>query len=190
MSDLGLIALFVAPLNRAGIPYFVTGGVASVIYGEPRLTRDIDLVLALDVRDAERFAALWPADTFYVPPIEVIVEEAGRTAHGHFNVIHHESTLRADVYLPGDDPLNRWAFAHAVRRRVDDMDVMLAPVEAVILNKLRYYTLGGSTRHLRDIRQMLDVSGPLIDEAFLREQCDVLGLHDAMTHARAWDPNG
>jgi hypothetical protein len=64
VSDLGLIALLVAPLSRAGIPYFVTDGVASVIYGEPRLTRDIDLVLALDVRDAERFAARWPADTF------------------------------------------------------------------------------------------------------------------------------
>jgi hypothetical protein len=37
---------------------------------------------------------------------------------------------------------------------------------------------------------MLDVSGALIDEAFLREQCDVLGLNEAMTQARAWDPNG
>jgi hypothetical protein len=46
VNEPGLITLFVAPLHRAGIPYVVTGGVASVIYGEPRLTRDIDLVLA------------------------------------------------------------------------------------------------------------------------------------------------
>ena len=189
MTEPGLIALFVAPLNRAGIPYVVTGGVASVIYGEPRLTRDIDLVLALDVRDAERFAALWPADTFYVPPLEVIIEEARRAAHGHFKVIHHESTLRADVYLPGDDPLNRRAFAKAVPRRVDDVVVMLAPVEAVILNKLRCYTQGGSQRHLRDIRQMLEVSGALVDEAFLRDQTLALGLVDAMARARRFDPD-
>jgi hypothetical protein len=120
----------------------------------------------------------------------VSIEEAGRAAYGHFNVTHHESTLRADVYLPGDDPLNRWAFSHAVLSRVGDMDVMLAPAEAVILHKLRHYARGGSTRHLRDIRQMLDVSGALIDEAFLRERCDALGLNVAMTQARAWDPNG
>ena len=37
-----LIALFVRPLNECGISYLVTGGVASIVYGEPRFTRDID----------------------------------------------------------------------------------------------------------------------------------------------------
>jgi hypothetical protein len=105
-------------------------------------------------------------------------------------MIHHDSTLRADVYLPGDDPLNRWAFANAVQRRVDDVDVMLAPVEAVILNKLRDDTQGGSQRHLRDIREMLEVSGALVDEAFLREQTVALGVVDAMAQARRFDPEG
>jgi hypothetical protein len=34
-----LIDLFVRPLDAVGIPYTVTGGVASVVYGEPRFTR-------------------------------------------------------------------------------------------------------------------------------------------------------
>jgi hypothetical protein len=53
VSDHGLIALFVEPLHGAGIPSFVTGGVASVISGEPRLTRHIDLVIALEVHDVD-----------------------------------------------------------------------------------------------------------------------------------------
>ena len=42
MSSPDLISLFIAPLNRLGVPYMVTGAVAAIIYGEPRLTNDID----------------------------------------------------------------------------------------------------------------------------------------------------
>jgi hypothetical protein len=72
MTDPSLIALFVRPLNQLRIPYLITGGVASVIYGEPRFTRDIDLVLQLQPRDARRFHQAWPAADFYVPPVEVL----------------------------------------------------------------------------------------------------------------------
>jgi hypothetical protein len=171
-----LISLFVRPLNQLRIPYLVTGGVASVVYGEPRLTRDIDLVIGLHPGDASRFAGAWAGDEFYVPPVEVIAEESGRTAHGHFNVIHHHTAMRADIYLPGDDPLNAWAFAHKVVRRVDDDDVVLAPIEAVILSKLRYYQMGGSDRHLRDIHQMLRISGDLVDRAVLDHWVARLGI--------------
>ena len=163
MTDVSLISLFVRPLNLLRIPYMVTGGVASVVYGEPRFTRDIDLVIALKPGDARRFAGAWPAEAFYVPPVEVIAAESARSAHGHFNVVHHETTMRADVYLPGGDVLNAWAFAHAVVRQVGDDEVTLAPIEAVILSKLRYYQAGRSERHLRDIHQMLRVSGDLLN---------------------------
>jgi hypothetical protein len=56
------------------------------------------------------------------------------------------------------------------------------------LQKLRHYTLGGSQRQPRDIRQMLEVSGALVDEEFLREQTVALGLIDAMALSRRFDP--
>lgn len=163
MAEASLVTLFVRPLNQLRIPYMVTGGVASVVYGEPRFTRDIDLVIALNPRDARRFGTAWPAGEFYVPPVEVIEEESRRPAHGHFNVSHHETAMRADIYLPGDDPLNAWALAHTVVRQVGEDEVVLAPIEAVILSKLRYYKAGKSDRHLRDIRRMLTVSGDLVN---------------------------
>jgi hypothetical protein len=99
MTEASLISLFVRPLNRLRIPYMVTGGVASVIYGDPRFTRDIDLVIQLRPQDADRFASAWAPEDFDVPPIEVIREESRRPAHGHFNVSHHQD--RAE--------LARWA---------------------------------------------------------------------------------
>ena len=47
MQDPDFIYLFVAPLESAGITYMITGSVASSIYGEPRNTFDIDLVVLL-----------------------------------------------------------------------------------------------------------------------------------------------
>ena len=176
MPDPSLIALFVRPLNRLRIPYLITGAVASVIYGEPRFTRDIDLVVRLEARDARRFAGAWPAADFYVPPVEVLEEESRRPAHGHFNLSHHQTAMRADVYLPGDDPLNAWALAHPVLRRIDDDDVFLAPIEAVILSKLRYYQMGKSDRHLRDIRRMLRISRDLVDVPELERWAARLGV--------------
>lgn len=176
MTEPSLISLFVRPLNQLRIPYLVTGGVAAVIYGEPRMTRDIDLVVGLRPSDATRFAGAWPAAEFYVPPVEVIAEESRRPAHGHFNVLHHDTSLRADVYLPGSDPLNAWAFKHTVIRQVEGDEVVMAPIESVILGKLRFYQMGKSARHLRDINAMLQVSGEEADRAVIQQWATRLGV--------------
>ena len=42
------LAPFLEPLERLGLPYCVTGSVAASVYGEPRLTADIDIVLLLN----------------------------------------------------------------------------------------------------------------------------------------------
>ena len=185
MTDPSLISLFVRPLNQLRIPYLITGGVASVIYGEPRFTRDIDLVVRLEVADARRFAGAWPAAEFYVPPIEVLEAESRRSMHGHFNVSHLQTAMRADVYLPGGDPLTAWAFSHPASRRIDDDEVTVAPIEVVIVSKLRYYQMGKSDRHLRDIREMLRISGDLVDVPELERWAARVGVEREWEQARA-----
>ncbi len=106
-----LISLFVAPLNTIGLTYMVTGSVAATMYGEPRLTNDIDLVVVLSTDDVARLAMAFDAKEFYVPPTDIMAIEARRPAHGHFNLIHTATALKADIYPAGDDPLHRWAFA-------------------------------------------------------------------------------
>ena len=158
-----LVSLFVAPINRANIEYMVTGGLAAVVYGHPRLTLDVDLVIRLAPKDAPRFAALWSPDEFYGPPIEAILEERERPEHGHFNVIHRDSAMRADIYLAGDSELNAWALQHRSLRTVEGEVVQFAPIEYVIVMKLRYFQMGGSDRHLRDVTRMMEISGSEVD---------------------------
>ncbi len=162
----------------------VTGGLAAIIYGEPRLTNDVDLVLQLAPADAERLAAAFPTERYYVPPLETIREEAGRRAHGHFNILDLETSLRADVYCLGEDPLGTWAMARRRALPIADGTVWLAPLEYVILLKLRYYREGGSERHLRDIAAMRRISGELIDGPALDEWIARLGLTAEWRKAR------
>lgn len=165
----------------------VTGGVASVIYGDPRFTRDIDIVLALDPADAERFAAAFDDGDFYVPPIEAIRREAGRAEHGHFNVIHRESGLRADIYMLSGDRLHAWGFERRREVPVGELSMSVAPPEYVIVRKLEYHAQSGSDRHLRDVASMLRISADVIDVPAVETLAEELGLTPEWRVARAHD---
>jgi len=183
-----LIGLFIAPLENVGIPYVITGGVASVIYGDPRFTRDIDLVLDLSPMGAQRLADAFSGEAYYLPSIEVLLDEVARTPAGHFNIIHRDTALRADVYLAGDDPLHAWAFQRRRRIQVGPMQISVAPIEYVILRKLQYHETSGSDRHLRDVAMMLRISGDLVDHAAMDPWLTRLGLSDAWQRAKGFDP--
>jgi len=178
-----LVATFLGPLSRTNVPYIVTGSVASTLYGEPRLTQDIDLVLRSTPGFAAQLTAAFPASDYYVPPPEVLTEEAGRSTGGHFNLLHHETGLRADCYLAGAKPLNEWALANRRRYLVADQEIWLAPIEYVILTKLEFFKIGGGDKHLADIAQMLRVSGDGIDREQLATWIERLGLDREWTAA-------
>jgi hypothetical protein len=176
MPELELILLFVRPLEQAGFRYIVTGSVAAVFYGEPRLTLDVDLVVFLNDRDIGRLAGAFPSSDFYMPPPEIIAAEARREARGHFNIIHVPTGLKADLYLTGRDELEAWAFRFERRVAFEGDTIALAPPEYVIVRKLEYYREGGSEKHLRDLRSMLAVSGDQLDHPVLHDWIQRRGL--------------
>lgn len=187
VTDPDLVGLFIEPLERLDVSYMITGGVASVIYGDPRFTRDIDIVLELHAPDVAPLLSAFSDDAFYVPPEEVLREEAERPRGGHFNIIHRETALRADVYVAGDDPLHAWAFSRRERMRVNAFKIWVAPVEYVILRKLEYYRSSGSERHLRDVGMMFRISGDLVDEDDLEEWSARLEVEDELEEGRDYE---
>jgi hypothetical protein len=164
----------------------VTGGLAAVVYGHPRLTLDVDLVIRLQATETAEFASLWEPSAFYCPAPETIAVEAARDEHGHFKVIHLDSAMRADVYVAGRDALTVWAMQHKVKRMVEGQTVKFAPIEYVIAYKLRYFQLGGSDRHLRDVARILETSESEIDEPTLNSWIEQLKLGDAWNKARSF----
>jgi len=168
MPSPSLVDLFVSRIQRLGVPYVVTGAVAAIVYGEPRLTNDVDMIVALRPEDIEGFIRAFPAAEFYCPPEEVLKIEIRRPYRGHFNLIHHETGTKADIYLEGEDELHKWALSKRKGMILEGEHVKIAPPEYVIIRKLEYYREGGFRKHLRDIAGMLAISGEQIDSAQLQ----------------------
>lgn len=176
MQPLELLSAFIAPLEVSKIPYFVTGSVASIFYGEPRLTHDVDIVIHLSQADIPQFGSHFPEDKYYCPPEDVIRIETKRRPFGHFNLIHHESGLKADIYPDADDKLHDWAFKKRKRVDLGNLALWLAPPEYVIIRKLEYFREGGSEKHLEDIKKMLPQVCAELDLKFLEIELEARGL--------------
>lgn len=184
MPEPELFLLFVRPLNRAGVRYIVSGSVAAIFYGEPRLTHDVDFVVFLNLEEIARLETVFPATEFYLPSAETIRTEAAREQRGHFNIIHLSTGFKADLYLTGRDEMHAWAFRNKKRVLFEGETVVLAPPEYVIARKLEFYREGGSEKHLRDIRAMFAVSGDLIDHSALNGWINRLGLQAQLEKCR------
>jgi hypothetical protein len=169
MPEPELCLLFLRPLNRLGTHYIISGSVAAILYGEPRLTHDVDLVVFLRREDVAKLREVFPFPEFYLPPAETIQVEIARAQRGHFNAIHADTGFKADFYLAGREELHAWAFRHARRVEYRGEPLLVAPPEYVIVRKLEYFREGGSEKHLRDIRAMLKVSHGQIDRAALED---------------------
>ncbi|MEQ9401723.1 MAG: hypothetical protein RJQ04_21330 [Longimicrobiales bacterium] len=114
----------------------------------------------------------------------------GRPEGGHFNVIHHDTALRADVYLAGEVPAHRWALDRVLRLPLGEETISVAPHRDVILRKLEYFRDSGSDRHLRDISMMLRLSGDAVDAPALEGWCRRFGVMSVLETARSFDPGG
>jgi len=179
-----LIAIFVAPLEQSGLRYLVTGSVAAMAYGEPRLTNDIDLILEINMEEVAALSHAFPEANYYLPPPEVIQSELVRSQRGHFNIFHLETMLKADVYLAGADQLHRWAFQHRQNIAIEDLNVAFAPPEYVILRKLEFYQEGGSAKHLRDIAAILTESNVELNTTYLEQVILARGLSEPWQMAK------
>lgn len=160
-----LLRLVVRVCQQLQLAYLVTGSTATIAYGEPRFTNDIDIVLDLAGEQVDTFCRCFPASEFYLSR-EAVASAVER--HGQFNVIHPGSGLKVDFMIPAPSEFNRSRMAR-VRElpALGDVSVRFASPEDVILMKLRYFKEGGSDKHLRDIRGVLAVQGPKLSREYI-----------------------
>ena len=185
MTQAELLHYLVEVVEDLGIPYMVGGSHAAMYYGEPRLTRDVDIIAVLTLDRLPALLERFPPDQFYADA------DAAREAiatSGQFNIIHPASGLKIDVYVNPDTPYDR---ARLARRHklplAPGIDAYFARPEDVILYKLLYARDGGDM-HLRDVVGIIRVSGPDLDEQYLADWAERLGVRAAWERARRQGP--
>lgn len=171
-------------LEQVGVRYCIAGSVASSVYGEVRTTLDVDIVADLHAEDIDAFVTALGSD------FHVVGEAVCRAVreHSSFNLIHEEMLVKADVFVPPDDPAHRAQLERSRRvalRPESGSEVALASPEDVVVHKLRWYEMGGrvSDRQWRDVLGVLKVQGENLDSRYLERAASDLGLDDLLARA-------
>jgi hypothetical protein len=171
-----LLRLVIECFERLKIPYFVTGAVASIAYGEPRLTNDIDIVTEIQAEHIPGLRACFPESDYSLEPDSIF--RAIRDT-SQFNIIHPASGLKVDIMISGRSEFDRSRFKRIRQLKpLDDLEANFASPEDVIIIKMEYYQQGRSEKHLRDIAGILRISAELIDMDYIFLWARKMGLED------------
>jgi hypothetical protein len=152
----------------------VTGSQATIVYGEPRFTNDIDIVADLNAESLPAFCDAFPDDDFY---LNRSAAQDAVNSYGMFNIIHPRSGLKVDVIIPKPSSFDqvRLARAKPIQLRQGFVARFTTP-EDIILKKLEWQAMGGGERHLRDIVGVLKICGETLDYKYMQSHASQLGV--------------
>jgi hypothetical protein len=151
MNEIDIVRDISHRFEQAQIPYMLTGSMAMNYYAQPRMTRDIDVVIAIAPGDVGRVAALFRPD-YYVS------EESIRESLAHesiFNLIHHESMIKVDCIIRKDTEYRRTEFERRQKISIRDFTTFVVRKEDLIISKLSWAKDSHSEIQLADVRNLL-----------------------------------
>jgi hypothetical protein len=177
----------VEAFQQLGIAYHIGGSVASSAHGIPRATVDVDLVADLRLENVRPLTARLQA-AYYIEEKSVRDAISRRAC---FNLIHLDTMLKVDIFIPRARPYDREVFQRSFPAVLDEAmpehTFYLETPEDVILAKLEWYRAGGevSERQWADLMGVLKVRTDTLDFGYLKRWAEQLGLGDLLARAIA-----
>jgi hypothetical protein len=171
-------------LESLNIPYYITGGVASIAHGEPRTTRDLDLVVQINRSDITRLVAALEQAGFYCPPGAVEDIQAGRGRV--LSITNIETILNADIVVNADAAFDQSKLARRQLVSFDEQETLrfwLASPEDVILSKLLWGRRSQSEKQWRDVLGVLKVQGETLEFDYLFKWAKELEISNDLAQA-------
>lgn len=169
MNEIDIVRDISRKFEDAGISFMLTGSMAMNYYAQPRMTRDIDVVVAIGPADVDRLLTLFRAE-YYVSTESVRQAVA---LPSMFNLIHLESVIKVDCIVRKNTEYRRTEFERRRQIQVLDFSTWIASKEDLIISKLSWARDSHSEVQLRDVRNLLATGG---DSAYLDRWARELGL--------------
>jgi hypothetical protein len=165
-----------ARLDGASIAYMLTGSLAMSFYARPRMTRDIDLVVALEAVQVPLLMTALGAD--YHADGDAI--GAAMRGARPWNIIHLPSVVKIDLIPRKNTPYRHAEFERRCRVDLAGLHLWIVSVEDLILSKLEWSRESHSEQQRRDVKLLLEAP---MDRAYLDEWAVRLGLAGALKEA-------
>ncbi len=147
-------------LEKNSIAYMVIGGQAVLIYGEPRLTQDIDITLGVGTErlgDILKLVHNWQWQVLVPDPDDFVRKTMVLPC------LDPESELRIDLLFSWS-PYEQQALDRVRRVKMGDAQVRFASPEDLIIHKI----VAGRPRDLEDVRSIL-LKNPNLDLSYIRD---------------------
>lgn len=166
-------------LDRAEIPYMVTGSVAGYFYGLNRSTADTDIVIELPPNRVRVFVAAF-REGYFVDPL--MVEDSARTgitfnimplAGGKFDMI----PLKADLF-------ERTKFGRRTTHDWHGYGVSVCTAPDLVLSKLHWARDSHSSKQFSDIRTIMAAEVFNEDDEYFQQWLDRLDLRGTLDACR------
>jgi len=164
LSELEVLQDVCARLEKAGIDYMLTGSMAMNYYAQPRMTRDIDIVVELESFE----------------PDYLVPGDALRTAlreRGMFNLLHLDSVVKVDLIVRKQAAYRETEFARRMLVELPGFHAWLVSREDLVLSKLAWAQDSESELQMRDVRNLLSLQ---VDAAYLRQWAPALGVSEQL----------
>ncbi len=156
-------------LESGGVAFMLTGSMAMNFYAQPRMTRDIDLVVQVTSNQTDLLVSLFEAE-YYVDRLAIAKAISQRSM---FNLIHNETVIKFDCIVLKNQQYRQEEFARRQRITLGDFQIWIVTREDLILSKLYWARNSKSELQLRDVKNLLSSD---CDMPYLFSRAEELGV--------------
>ena len=172
-EELDVLRIIGERLDASHVPFMLTGSFALGYYGKPRMTRDLDFVVALMEQHVDTLVKAFLPD-FYID--ENSVRSAVRSQR-MFNLMHLGSGIKVDLIVRKDSEYREMEFARRQAVELAGVSTWITSREDLILSKLVWARDSGSELQKRDVCTLLDDS---VDWDYPREWAPKLDVSEIL----------
>lgn len=181
MSNEDTFRRITSALDRAGIAYMLTGSFASVHYGAPRATQDIDIVIETEPTVLKSFIESLGRDQFYADADSAL--EAQRR-ESMFNVIDRVTGWKIDFIIRKSRAFSREEFGRRCAVDLEGIRIFVASAEDIVIAKLEWAKQGKSQRQIDDVATILRIRGDALDHSYMDKWISTLEVREQWKAAR------
>jgi hypothetical protein len=176
-----IVRRVIEALEVAGVPYMLTGSLASSYHGIPRTTQDIDVVIAPTAEQLGPLLREFAGPEYYVgtsAPREALARR------GQFNVIHSPSGWKIDFIMRKKRPFSDKEFERRMSVDLFGATLFITSAEDALVSKLEWAKLGESERQIEDAAGILSAQGEHLDRNYVEHWVSQLGLAEQWAKTR------
>ena len=170
-----LLVKVIDRIRKLNIPYMITGAIAAIFYGKPRLTHDFDIITDIKPEIIPKLIDAFK-DEFYIS-LEAIQKAVDR--HNMFNMIQHDSGIKVDFWMLSDNEFDKKRFERRKKHTYIKKDIVFSSPEDIILIKILWFKEFKMQKHLDDALGILEVQQSL-DLNYLEKWAEKLSIQSLL----------